>query len=157
MNKKTKLILCLLTMLVVLPGCWGDPPLHPVTGKITLNGKGYNRLKVYLRSIETKKSKFHIGVGETDPQGNIKIFCMAGKEGLAVGKYRATFSCVVPKSKRARKTLKADEKADDDPNVKLVELVPDPYARKLDSTQQSPVEFEVDAGENVFNFDIPAK
>lgn len=153
MNRKAIRISCLLLALAFLPGCWGDPELHKVSGKVTLKGKSYNRLIVYFRPMEGKVNKFNMGVGETDPKGNMTI--RATKDlGLAEGKYRVSFSCIVDKYSKKLEGTATDEKDDDNPNAKKIELVAPPYDEAT-SSDKSPVEFEVKAGENVFNFDIP--
>ncbi|MCD0460826.1 hypothetical protein [Roseiconus lacunae] len=137
-------VLCLI-------GC-GDPQLHQVTGKVTLGGKPYQRLLVYMRPIDEQVDKFRMGVGETDAKGVLTLRSSAG-DGLASGKYRVSFSCMVPKG-NDEMGLNPNEKHDDNPKLITEELVPLPYASDIDS----PVEFEIGGSDpNEFVFDIPSE
>ena len=140
-------ILVALTLGLCL-GCFGDPELHPVTGKVTLQGKSYERLIVYFRPLQGEISQFNMGVGETDGSGNLALRSSAGN-GLAAGTYRVAFSCMTVRGTGAVPGM--DEKADDNQNIQMVERVPTKYA----DLENSPVEFEVRAGTNEFIFDIP--
>ena len=138
-------------ILVVASGC-SDPATHDVTGKVTLGGKPYNRLIVYMRPVSGTPTKFTTGVGSTDAEGNLSFGSNVG--GLAAGTYRVTFSLrVTPKGKR----LKKDDKGDEDrsgPEYQ-VEAVPPPYD-DVTSADKSPVEFVIsNSGDNRFEFDIP--
>lgn len=140
-------LICLL--MLGAAGC-GDPVLHPVTGKVTLGGKPYERLIVYFHPIERKPTEFNVGVGETDKDGNLTLRSTAGG-GVERGKYRVTFTCVVPLNRRSNGASGlSDDKTDDDRMLKTKELVPAEY-----SGESSPVEFEIKAGENFFEYDIP--
>ena len=141
--------LALVLLIVVMTGCGGDPALHEITGKVTLGGKSYNRLLVYFRPIDQKVTKFNLGVGETDQKGELALRSTAGN-GLAAGRYKVVFSCL--QMEGSDKAVPTDEKVDDNPNMKVVELVPAKYATE----DETPVEFEVKAGQNVFEFDIPS-
>ena len=145
--------LCVLFGLMsLLVGC-GDPALHPISGKVSLDGKTYERLLVYFHPLDREPDQFSIGVGETDKDGVLVLRTSAGP-GIAAGNYRVTFSCI--QALRGGKTLTLganSEKADDDRSLVTKDIVPAPYGSKNDS----PVEFQVKSGENVFEFDIPGK
>lgn len=141
-------------LLFLLNGCGGDPTLYPITGKITLGGKSYERLLVYFKPIEGEVTRFNMGVGETDKDGRLSLRSSAGM-GLAGGKYRVTFSCYVVSGV----TLGADQKVDEIAGAETkipVEIVPEIYA-ETSGNENSPVVFEIQSGENIFDFDIPAK
>jgi hypothetical protein len=137
----------------LLTGCSGDPPLHPVTGKVTLGGKSYERLLIYMDPIDAEVTPFNKGVGETDVKGEFEINSTASTpedSGLAAGEYRVYFNCWMRQGSAVGLT---DEKPDER-NTKLIteDIVPPPYNDPVNS----PVTFEVESGENVFEFDIPA-
>ena len=137
-------------------GCAGDPPLHSLSGRVTLGGKPYPRLLVYFRPLEGKINQFNLGVGETDANGDLSLRSTAGM-GLMAGKYRVSFSCMQPKGRAASQVTSSDEKPDDDRNVEMIELVPEPYDNDTHA-DTSPLEFEIKPGEeNVFEYDIPIK
>ncbi len=143
-------------ILLCLSGCAGDPPLHSLSGKVTLGGKPYPRLLVYFRPIEGKVNQFNLGVGETDANGVLSLRSTAGM-GLMAGKYRVSFSCMQPKGRPANQVQSSDEKPDDDRNVEMVELVPAPYDNDTNA-DTSPLEFEIKPGmDNVFEHDIQVK
>jgi hypothetical protein len=136
---------------LIVIGC-GDPPLHPITGNITLDGRPYERLIVYMDPMEGDVTTFNKGVGETDVTGKLIMNSSAStaeSQGLATGKYRVYFNCWMQKGKAVGLS---DEKADDS-NRKLEteDIVPEPYNNPL----ESPVVFEVKAGDNVFDYNIP--
>lgn len=144
---------CLLSLLALMSGC-GDPPLYPISGKITLGGKPYERLLVYFHPMDQKVTAFTMGVGETTKDGTLGMRSTAGN-GLAKGKYRVSFHCNVFQG-APNETVGLDGGKGDDNNQKreVRDLVPSPY----NSALESPVEFEVSAsGNNVLEFDIPAR
>lgn len=148
----------LFTIMVVasllVAGCGGEPPLHSLTGKVTLGGKSYSRLLVYFRPLEGKITPLNLGVGETDQAGVLSLRSTAGM-GLIAGKYRVSFSCMQPKGRAI--VASSDEKPDDDRTVQMIEMVPEPYDNE-NNADSSPLEFEIKAGaENHFEFDIPVK
>ncbi len=131
-------------------GCNKPPSLYPVSGQVTLDGKAYDRLIVYLRPIGSKVNQFNLGVGETDSSGALSLRSSAGN-GLAAGEYRASFSCIVIDGQTDSVGL-SDTKQDDNRTLVTKDLVPSIYA----DDESSPVRFEVTAvGENRFVFDIP--
>ncbi|PQO32274.1 hypothetical protein DTL21_18795 [Bremerella cremea] len=145
-------LIVLLGIVSLLAGC-GDPALHPITGKVSLDGKTYERLLVYFHPLDREPNEFSIGVGETDKDGVLVLRTSAGP-GIATGNYRVTFSCI--QALRGGKTLTlgaGSEKADDDRSLVTKDIVPPQYGSKT----ESPVEFQVKSGENIFEFDIPGK
>ena len=144
---KFKFAAGVLLLTSVMVGC-GPPALQPVTGNVTLGGKPKNRIIVYFSPIEGKLTEYTHGVGETNAEGKLQFGSTAGN-GIAVGTYRVFFSCVTVRGDDG--PIPEGEKADDDRNVEIIEMVPEPYCNDA----ESPVEFEVKPGENVFNFDIP--
>lgn len=139
---------CVLVMFSSLLGC-GDPPLQTVAGKVTLDGKAYQRLIVYFRPLSGTPNEFNLGVGETDPSGKLTLRSTAGG-GIQRGKYRVSFSCVVQVNGKGVISGLSEEKADDDRRLVTKELVPEQFLG-----EESPVEFEVKSGENFFEYDIP--
>ncbi len=150
LGKFPRIIFCT-CFLFLLCGCGDDTTLHPISGNVTLGGKSYERLIVYFRPMGDEVTKYNMGVGETDAKGDLKMRSTAG-DGLIQGTYRVCFTCMV--SKGSKKTALLGEKSDDDPRVKMVELVPEEYG----DPENSPVEFTVASGSgNEFVFDIPSK
>jgi hypothetical protein len=142
--------------LLLAAGC-GDPTVYPITGKVTLGGKPYERLIVHFRPVGRPASMFNIGVGETDKAGNLKLRASGG-DGVEAGEYKVMFTLQVVKSGKGNQAVGADEKPDEVAGGgTVVELVPDEYlAGKGEET--TPVRFTVKPGqENRFEFDVPAK
>jgi hypothetical protein len=133
-------------------GCGGPPPLHPVTGKVTLGGKPYDRLIVYFRP-EGEVTAFNLGVGETGPDGTMPAVRCSHGVGLQAGTYKVTFTCMAAKG--GKKPAAAGEKPDDDRSVSMVELVQPPFDDKTSQATTTKT-FTVVAGANTFEFDIPA-
>jgi hypothetical protein len=141
-------VLAMASFLLFTTGCGPDRTLHPLTGKVTLGGKPYNRLIVYFRPIGKAVNEYNLGVGETDASGNLQLRSTAG-DGLNRGKYRVAFSCVQVRGQ----IVDPEKKIDNDRGIEYDELVPEKFA----DAEQSPVEFEIKPGANVFEFDIPTK
>ena len=136
-------------------GCGGAPPLHPVSGKVTLGGQSHDRLLVYFRPVDEPVTQFNLGVGETDKDGNLKLRSSGGM-GLQTGRYRVTFSCFVLGESALGVDQKVDELSPGLQDAEPKQMVPPPYLEQ-EGGETSPVEFEIKSGQNVFEFDIPLK
>jgi hypothetical protein len=152
---KSYVILLFLVSLLLL-GCNTEPAIHSLSGKVTLGGKAYERLIVYLHPIDGPVTRHNTGIGETDAKGMMKLVTSAG-DGIAAGKYRVSFSCYQAAGGQAidSRTEKLSEVGGrKDGNAKEpVNLVPAPY----NSSTVSPVEITVESGSNTFDFDVPLK
>jgi hypothetical protein len=139
-------------------GCGkSDPPVYPISGKVTLGGKPYERVIVYFRPVGGEINAFNLGVGETEKDGTLKMRSSGGM-GVMAGEYKVTFTYQQVKTAKGTQTLGSDEKLGDlGGGVTAIELVPDDLvAGKAEET--TPVRFTVKPGdENRFEFDIPAK
>lgn len=146
-----RLALLSFVALLFTAGCNSEPPLHEVTGKVTLDGKPYSRLLVYFDPVDGKVTKFNKGVGETDASGVLTLRSTAGG-GLQAGEYIVSFNCYVEKGGGAIGL--SDDKNDDNRQLVTEDLVPEEYA----SPDTSKITFEVTrGGDNNFEFDIPGK
>jgi hypothetical protein len=145
--------ICLVLMLVpIVAGCSGDPPLHPVTGKVTVDGKSFPRLIIYMDPMKGPVTPFNKGVGETDASGQFKINSTgstAQRMGLAAGEYRVYFNCWMQKGQAVGLS---DEKIDESNRMLETEdIIPSPYNDPLGT----PITFTVKAGEeNQLDFDV---
>ena len=146
-------ITALVPALLFVIGCSGDPPLHPISGKVTLGGQPHERLLVYFRPINEPVTQFNLGVGETDKDGNLKLRSSGGM-GLEAGQYRVTFSCFVVGNSALGVDQKVDELSPGSEDAESKQMVPKPYLEQ-EGTETSPVEFTIKPGQNVFEFDIP--
>ncbi len=135
-------------LLLATTGCGPDRTLHSLTGTVTLGGKPFKRLIVYFRPIGKAVNEYNLGVGETDASGKLQLRSTAG-EGLNRGKYRVSFSCVQVRGQ----IVDPEKKIDNDRGIEYDELVPEKYA----NADESPVEFEIKPGANIFEFDIPSR
>jgi hypothetical protein len=160
---KTGAKLAIATIVLVMFGAAGCrqavPALHPVRGLVTLGGKPFERLLVYLHPQDAAVSQYTLGVGETDANGVLTMRSTAG-DGLAEGNYRVTFSCLVTVAGEV--VGAADSKNDDGRSVAMLtssaptirELVPEAYVH----AETTPVQFQIRRGEeNTLEFDIPAR
>jgi hypothetical protein len=145
------LYIALIAAIAMTGGC-GDPDIFSLTGKVTLDGKPYERLIVYFDPIGRKVDAFHFGVGETDAEGNLTLRSSAGP-GLAAGKYRVSFNCLIQEKASPNTAVGLSDKDESINAVVPVELVPEPY----NDRQKSPVEFTIRKADNVFEYDIPGK
>jgi hypothetical protein len=139
-------------------GCGkSDPPVYPITGKVTLGGKPYERLIVYFRPVSGEITPFNLGVGETDKDGTLKMRSSGGM-GVMAGEYKVTFTLQMMKTAKGTQAVGADDKVGDlGGSVTAVELVPDEFAAGK-AEESTPVRFTVKPGEeNRFEFDVPAK
>ncbi|MGL6074696.1 MAG: hypothetical protein ACRC8S_11090 [Fimbriiglobus sp.] len=141
----------ILALIVALSGCGGKPKVYPVSGKVTLKGKPYERLIIYFRPLSGEVTQWNMAVAETDKNGEFKSILVADGNGLQAGEYKVSFSVIQTAS---GKSISSSDKPDDGgATVVMKELVAKPY----DSTSEdTPVRFTVKpTGENVFTFDIP--
>lgn len=147
------ILLCVVSLLTL--GCNSEPAIYSMTGKVTLGGKAYERLIVYLHPLEGPVTRHNTGIGQTDANGMMKLVTSAG-DGIAAGKYRVSFSCYrASNGKAVSRNEKLSEIGGrkDSVATEPVNLVPAPY----NSSTDSPVEFNVESGSNTYNFDIPLK
>ena len=144
-------------LIVVFAGCQSEPAIFPVTGKVTLGGKTYSRLIVYMDPLEGAATRHNKGIGETDENGVLKLATSAG-DGIAAGKYRVSFACFrSPKGGSFdavnQKPGEAGNRKDGPGSNAPVNIVPEPYR----SAENSPVEFTIGSGTNHYEFDIPKR
>ena len=149
-----QLSICLLPLVLSL-GCSGDPPLQPVSGKVTIDGQSYERLIIYMDPVDGPVTAFNKGVGETDVKGDYTMNSTAStaeEMGLAAGEYRVYFNCWM---RKGQATGLANEKPDENSRtLETEDIVPPPY----NSPQDTPLRFTVEGGqENKFDFDIKSK
>ncbi len=62
---------------IAFVGC-SDPEVQPIEGKITLGGKPYTGLVIYMRPTDRLPSAGSIGIGQTDADGNLTLKSSAG-------------------------------------------------------------------------------
>ena len=95
-------ILLAALMCLHLCGCGGVPPMVPVSGVVTVDGKPMAHVQVgFLPDTEEFDPTRHgSGLGVTDAQGNYVVKNAAGQEGLWPGKYKVTFTLMVDKLKK---------------------------------------------------------
>lgn len=145
-----------LALLCACAGCENKPPpIYEVKGKVTLGGKAYPRLLVYFRPASGEVNQFNFAVGETDKDGMLVVRSNIGA-GVPTGEYKVTFTCKVPKQKTAAADKLTSEDKPSELGLTMIELVPDSHSEGK-GIETTPVRFTVTSGENVFNFDIPAK
>jgi len=150
----TSLVLtfCSCLSLAALGGCSSEPELHPITGKITVGNKSYERLIIYMDPIDGVVTPFNKGVGETDVKGEFVMNSTASTAesmGLAAGEYKVYFNCWMQKGQAVGLS---DEKPDEkNRKLETEDIIPPPY----NSPQDTPVTFTVKAGqENRLELDI---
>ena len=88
------LVLCALVVIAV--GCGRDPnlpPLVPVTGTITLNGKPVEGASVSFIPVGTTRGNG--ATGYTKAEGKYELVAPGGDKGVPVGEYRVTVSKLV--------------------------------------------------------------
>jgi hypothetical protein len=132
---------------VSLAGC-GDgelkpPPLYPVTGTVTYQGKPVPGATVVFIPEGKFKAKDPARLrpfGTADEQGNYSIAWSEDHEGAAAGKYKVGISAV-----------EAVDHGEGDSQKKPVNAIPDNYGNPAKSGLTATV---TEDGENVFNFDL---
>jgi hypothetical protein len=134
-------------VIVQFLGCT-DVNVNPIQGKVTLGGKPFQGLLVYMRPIDQAANMRSVGIGETDANGTLHLRSSVG-EGLDRGTYRVSFS--LTKSSNHVAAGSSDEKLENVNPATVKEWVPHPFS----SGEESTVTFEVKSGENRFEFDIP--
>ena len=119
-------------------GCGpGGPELGHVTGQIKLDGEIMQRAYVTFLPLSPNGMEL---TGVTDADGRYEIKYSAERDGVPLGKYQVLLSTM------------DDIKNPDGSNTKVPEKFPPVYVNG-----DSPLEFEVVAGENDASFDIDSK
>jgi hypothetical protein len=142
-------VICLCVM---LPGCSGDgvkpPPLHPVSGRVTYQGKPVSGATVTFIA-DTKpaavapKSKSEPGwparcSGEADDDGNYTLAWDDLHQGAPEGTYKVAITATAPFEE-------GDDTDEARPNA-----IPDRFG----NPKTSGLTAKVESGENVINFDL---
>jgi hypothetical protein len=71
-----------------LVGCSSDPPLAPVSGKVTMNGKPLKNVRVDFHPDADKGTRGKGSTGTTNEQGEFTLTYEEGKPGAIVGHHR---------------------------------------------------------------------
>ncbi len=134
MNNLRSLI-CL--SLVVIAGCGSDrPPLAPLTGTVTLDGKPVQYGGLMFSPVEGGRPS----VGGTNEEGEFEAMYVYGVPGAIIGKHRVMFE---------------EGSADTGPESEEDEFKP--YAPPANNYTISPKDIEVESGGTVINFTLERK
>ena len=91
LRSRVALLLLLLPGLAANSGCGGGasdlPPLGEVSGKVLLDGKPEEGIKVFFESQVSARS----AIGETDKEGKFTLFYTKDLKGAPVGKCKVKF------------------------------------------------------------------
>ncbi|MDO5554640.1 MAG: hypothetical protein Q4G68_12855 [Planctomycetia bacterium] len=143
--KKSALLIFL--VFLVLSGCErATPGRYSVSGEVTLAGAPMNTGRIIFEPLETGGE-----LGPTQAAASIASgkYQVEQRTGLAAGQYRVKFEAKeldASKTKKARNTLGQEIDVPVERN-----LIPDEFGAKSEQT------VTVTEGENVFNFEIPAR
>lgn len=121
---------------LLMAGC-GEPPLHDVTGKVTLDGKPLSGALVTFLS-EGEPRRFHLA--RTDADGRYRLRPDASRSGAVAGRYVVRVT-----------TFQEGDSRVDPPVPAIPERVPARY------NVESQLRAEVIAGPNEFAFDLESK
>jgi len=146
-NRALGLAFCAVIGGVGLAGCGGDelkpPPLFPVSGTVTYQGKpvpGATVVFIPEGKVKAKDPARLRPFGTADEQGNYSIAWSEEHEGAATGKYKVGISAV-----------EAVNDEEGDSQTKPANAIPDKYGNPSTSGLTATV---TEDGENVFNFDL---
>lgn len=147
-NRELGRVLCALVCGFGLAGCGGGevkpPPLFPVTGTVTYQGKAVPGATVVFLPTAKQKAKdppLFRPFGVADDEGNYSLMWSEDHEGAPAGQYKVAISAVAP----------ATDDEEGDSQTKPANAVPDKYGNPATSGFSATVE---DGGENVFNFEL---
>lgn len=145
--------LCLSGLLAIgfLAGCSGGPkpevvpPLEPVSGKVTMNGKPGDGIAVTFFPAENNKG--NPASASTDANGNYTLAYRTGAAGVPAGDYVVMFSKLTQPD---GSPIPADKTAAD---VMAVDQIPEQY-RARENPQYT---ISVPKGGKTFDFEIKTK
>lgn len=134
MNLKAILIICL--SVVSFAGCGSDlPPLAPLTGTITLDGKPFANGSLMFSPLDGGRPS----VAETNEQGEFKAMYLLDVPGAMIGKHKVMFEAGG-----------SDEPLSEEEEMNLHKKNPGPPK----NFKISPTEVEVQEGGTVVNFTL---
>ena len=133
-----------LLALLICTGCAESPEeTFSVEGTVTVAGKLMTSGTVTFTMIDAGKSgKKYSARGPIDPQGHYRLTTFGKMDGAPAGKHKV---CVIPNF----------NSLPDELGVNVMDLVDVPRIYMMPST--SPLIYDVQAGENVIDIDIPAE
>lgn len=132
--------------LCLLVGCDSGPPLYPVTGTVTLEGKAQEGAVV--RFVPQGNTPGHGGHAVTDNAGKFEMLAAPNdRRGLPAGSYKVVIS-----------RMRRPDGSKPDPNVPPIESdasekIPAPYS----SLRDTPLTATVGAEPTVVDFSLPIK
>jgi hypothetical protein len=135
----------------VLVGCGSGvkpevvPPLHPVSGKVTLDGKPID--KVAVTFVPAENNKGNGGSGSTDAEGRFNLKYRNGEDGIPAGDY--IMVCTKLTMPDGSPIPEGQTAAD----VMAVDQIPERY-RKVDNPRNA---VSVPEGGKEFVFDLKSK
>jgi hypothetical protein len=149
--------LAVLFFAVSILGC-GDsgPALSPVKGKITKGGKPLASVGITFTPLEGGLSS----AGLTDAEGNFVLVSSAGRAGAVVGKHRAVLSAkpaeaAGPVGYDAMMKARQSTMSNSNQGAPIAEKASDLFPPEYSDATRSPLDYEVKAGDNVFDIVIP--
>ncbi len=133
-----------LLALLICTGCAKSPEeTFSVEGTVTVAGKLMDGGTVVFDMIDVGKSgKKYAARGNIDSQGHYRLTTFGKMDGAPAGKHRV---CVIPNF----------SKLPDEAGVSVIKMVTVP--RKYMKPNTSPLVYEVKAGENIIDIEIPAE
>ncbi len=137
--KKSILKLCLLAGLLTLVGCNSSVETGVVTGVVTKSGKPLEQVMVYFMPDPEKETKGAHSTAITDDQGRYELMYYGENHGpgAAIGWHRVTLEDMIPENFRG---------AGAPPRSRVPEKMSKPW--------QTPLNFEVKAGEQEIPIDV---
>lgn len=114
-----------IVLVLLVAGCSGAPPMVPVTGLVTLNGKPIENCQVCFfpedESIDPNKAGY--GLAYTDADGKYEIANPQGDKGIFPGRYKVVLNFY---TNREGKPLPKTAKPSETPGG-FVNQMPKPY------------------------------
>jgi hypothetical protein len=148
-SKRHRIPLTAVCSLVLLAGCGSRlPATAPVHGKITLGGKAVASGKITFHPAAGRSA-----LGTIASDGTYTLSTFSPGDGALLGKNRVTIEATKITGPSAPKSLDEEQhKGVDGASLPQVEwLVPQVYSRP----EKSPLEADVQPGDNTLNFDLP--
>jgi len=134
-----------------LAGCdSGPPPLAPVRGRVTFEGRPLAKVRVEFIPEAPTGDRFLRSLAQTNEKGEFEMYCDDGRQGVVIGWHRVVLATDSRSAARERNPFEPESTRDSTPTSSVFRI-----PRAYNSVATTPERHEVKLdGENKFEFKV---